>query len=158
MLLWVSFLNAKVLKKVTSFSKSSNLLFTLVLKRQDDWISFSVLPTRLFQIAGPQMGIWNLHLCNLICGFLQFPLEKHVGYKWEGWSIFTRNDNGQFWFLFCAWKQQHQVSLVYIHWLFPKTQKVFSNGKICFYYVFLLKYGFVDCLAFVNTFCVCYPY
>ena len=70
MLPWVSFLKAKALKKASSFSKLSNLLFILVLKRGGDWISFSVLPIRLFHVAGPLMEIRNLHLRNLIYGFL----------------------------------------------------------------------------------------
>ena len=70
MLLRVSFLKAIVLKKFTSFPKFSNLLFILVLKREDDWISFSVLSTGSFHITGHLMEIRNLHLRNLICGFL----------------------------------------------------------------------------------------
>ena len=52
-------------KKVSSFSKSSNLLFISVFLFI---ISFNVLPTRLFHIAGPLIEIQNLHLRNLICG------------------------------------------------------------------------------------------
>ena len=68
--LWVSFLKAKQLKMVTSFSKLSNLLFILFLQWKDDWTSFSVLPIRSFHIAGPLMEIPNPHLHYLICGFL----------------------------------------------------------------------------------------
>ena len=64
MFLWMSFQRQMVLKKVTSKSKLSNLVFALVFKREDDWISFSVLPTRSFHIAGPLMEIRNLQLCK----------------------------------------------------------------------------------------------
>ena len=53
----MSFLKAKALKKVTSFSKLSNLLFIRVLKRKNDRISFFVIPTRFFHIVGPLMEI-----------------------------------------------------------------------------------------------------
>ena len=67
----MSFLKAKALKKVTSFSKLSNLLFIRVLKRKNDRISFFVIPTRFFHIVGPLMEIRNLHLRNLC--FLVIP-------------------------------------------------------------------------------------
>ena len=63
------FLKAKVLKKFTSFSKLSNLFFILVLKRRNDSKTFPVLPTRSIHTAGPLMGLRNVHLHNLICGF-----------------------------------------------------------------------------------------
>ena len=66
----------------------------LVLTRQDGLITFSVLPTRCFHIAGPLMKIWNAHLSYLIFGFLSFPLEKLTGYESEGCSKFSRNFDG----------------------------------------------------------------
>ena len=69
MLLCVSFLKAKALEKGDFIFKKSNFLFILALKREDDSISFSVLPTRLFHIAGPLIEIRNVHLRNIIWGF-----------------------------------------------------------------------------------------
>ena len=89
------FLRAIVLKKVI-FKK----ILILVLKWEDDWISFSVLWIRSFHITGPLMEIENLHLRILICGFLWFLLEKCVGYEWEGCSNFSRNDDRAV--LFCV--------------------------------------------------------
>ena len=64
------FLKANVLKKVTSFSKLRNLFFILVLTRGDGLITFSVLLTIHFRIAGPLMEVRNVHLYNFICDFL----------------------------------------------------------------------------------------
>ena len=87
---------------MTSFSKKGNFLFILVLKREDDLISFSVLPSRLFHVAGPLMEIRNLHLRNIICGILEFPLETRVGYEWAGCSNCSRYDDGEvLFFILC---------------------------------------------------------
>ena len=46
------------------------------------------------------MEIPNLHLRNLICGFLQFPLKKRVGYDKKAAQVFKffKNDGGGIFF------------------------------------------------------------
>ena len=46
--------NGHVIFKIAQF-----VFITLVLKKKDDWILFSVLPTRLFRIAWPLIEIQN---------------------------------------------------------------------------------------------------
>ena len=75
-----------ITKRWLHFVKKNNFLSILVLKREDDWISFSVLPTRLIHIAGPLMEIQNLHLRNIVCGFPWFPLT-HFSIK-NFWCIY----------------------------------------------------------------------
>ena len=109
-------------------SKLTNLLFILVLKREDVWISFSVIPTRSFHIAGPLMET----------------------------EIFICDDGTVLFFILCT-KTAVLSNLVYINWLFHKTQNVFQNGKTCSCYVLILKDVFADCLSFASKFCVCFP-
>ena len=51
-------------------------------KTEDNQSSFSVLPTFLFHTVGPIMEIQNVPLRNVICGFLQCPVEiiEQVGF------------------------------------------------------------------------------
>ena len=66
----MSFLQAKALEKGDFIFKIKYFFFILVLKIPYDLIYFSVLAARLFHIAGPVMEIRNLHLRNIIFGFL----------------------------------------------------------------------------------------
>ena len=59
-------------------------------------------------------------------------------------------------FVLCI-KTAVQVSLVYMHWVFHRTQKVLWNGKICSYYELILKHVFVHFLSFVSKLCLCFP-
>ena len=52
------------------FKVNRSLVFTFNLKRELDLSSFSVLPTKLFDIAGPRIYIRNLLLRSLVFGLL----------------------------------------------------------------------------------------
>ena len=50
------------------------------------------------------MEIRYLHLRNLICGFLQFPLKKRVGYDEKAaqvFKFFKSDDGGILFFILC---------------------------------------------------------
>ena len=64
------FFKSKGIRKRHFIFKIKKFAFYFSFKREDDRISFSVYPTRLFHIAGPLMEIRDLHLRNLICGLL----------------------------------------------------------------------------------------
>ena len=70
MLLWVSFLTAKVLEKATSFSKLSNFLFILVLKRRR-FIYFCT-----FDYVVPYC--WKFEVCICLIWFVTSRSNFHL--------------------------------------------------------------------------------
>ena len=100
------------------------------------------------------MEIRNLHLCNLICVFLQLSLEKRVGYEWEGCSNFSRNDDGKI-FIVCM-KTGVLIKFSLYKFSISQDSKSFLEWWNLFLLRLILKYVFVDCFSFVSKLCVHY--
>ena len=93
------------------------------------------------------MEIRNLHLCNLICVFLQLSLEKRVGYEWEGCSNFSRNDDGEI-FIVCM---KTAVLINFSLYKFSISQD--SKSFLEWWNLFLPHINLEICLCWLFFFC-----